>query len=124
MPSTPDQTPGRWSEYYNINEEKIDELKELNQMSPKGFETITNNLILQPGELALEVATNPYNFILLSGTPASKKVQMVHHCCTTPDSDRSSLITGVAGDTKTAPLKSFYPREATSKLVAPRTSGR
>jgi hypothetical protein len=94
-------------------------------MSAKGFEAITNNLTLQPGELALEVTTSPYNFILLSGTPASKKVQMVHHCFTTQGSDRSySLITGVAGDMHTAPLKSFYPREATSKLVAPRTSGR
>jgi hypothetical protein len=79
---------------------------------------------LQPGELALEVATNPYNFILLSGAPSSKKVQMVHHCFTTQDSDRSSLITGVAGDMKTAPLKSFYPREATANLVNPRNSGR
>jgi hypothetical protein len=79
---------------------------------------------LQPGELALEVATNPYNFILLSGTPSSKKVRMVHHCFTTRDSDRSSLITGVAGDMKTAPLKSFYPREATANLVNPRTSRR
>jgi hypothetical protein len=116
--------PGRWTEYYNINEEKIDELKELNEMSPKSFETITNNLILQPGELALEAATKPYNFILLSGTPASKKVQMVHHCFTAQDSDRSSLITWVAGDMKTTPIKSFYPREATSNLVAPETSGR
>jgi hypothetical protein len=49
---------------------------------------------------------------------------MVHHCFTTRDSDRSSLITGVAGDMKTAPLKSFYPREATANLVNPRTSRR
>jgi hypothetical protein len=124
MPSTTDQTPGRWTEYYNANEEKIGDLKELNETPPNSFETITNNLILQPGELALEVATHPYNFILLSGTPASKKVQMVHHCFTTRDRDRSSIITGVAGDMKTAPLKSFYPREATANLVNPRTSGR
>jgi hypothetical protein len=79
---------------------------------------------LQPGELALEVETNPYNFILLSGTPASKKVQMVHHCFTTRDRNRSSLMTGIAGDMKTAPLKSFYPREGTANLFNPRISGR
>jgi hypothetical protein len=77
-----------------------------------------------PGELALEVATNPYNFILLSGTPASKKVQMIYHCFTTRDSNRSPIITGVAGDMKTSPLKSLHPREAMSNLVAPRTSRR
>ncbi len=65
MPSTTDQAPGRWTEYYGANEEKIDELKELNEMPPKNFETISDNLVWQPGELALEVATNPYNFILL-----------------------------------------------------------
>jgi hypothetical protein len=124
MPSTTYQTPGRWTEYYNAKKEKIGDIKELNETPPKNFETITGNLTLQPGELALEVATNPYNFILLSGTSASKKVQMVHHCFTTQDNDRSSLITGVAGDMKTAPLKSFYPREATADLATPRTSGR
>jgi hypothetical protein len=124
MPSTTDQAPGRWTEYYGDNEEKIDELRELNEMPPKNFETISDNLIWQPGELALQVATNPYNFILLSGTPASKKVHMIHHCFTTRENDRSILITGVAGDMKTAPLKSFHPREATSSLVKPRTSGR
>jgi hypothetical protein len=72
MPSKTDQTPGRWTKYYNANAEKIGNLKELNKTPPKDFETITNNLILQPGELALEVATNSYNFILLSGSPASK----------------------------------------------------
>jgi hypothetical protein len=107
MPSTTDQTPARWTEYYIANEEKIGDLKELNDTPPNNFETITDNFTLQPGELALEVATNPYNFILLSGTPSSKKVQMVHHCFTTRDSDRSSQITGVAGNMKTAPLKSL-----------------
>jgi hypothetical protein len=34
---------------------------------------------LLPGELALEAATNPYRFILLSGMPASKKIKMIHH---------------------------------------------
>jgi hypothetical protein len=124
MPSTTDQTPGRWTEYYNANEENIGYLKELNDTPPNNFETITDNLTLQPGELALEFATNSYNFILLSGTPSSKKVQMVHHCFTTRDIDISSLITRLAGDMKTTPLKSFYPREATSNLVNPRTSGR
>jgi hypothetical protein len=84
MASTTDQTPGTWTEYYNINERrKIDALTELNEMPPRHFKTVTKNPILQPAELALKVATNPYNFILLSGAPASKKVQIIHHCCTT-----------------------------------------
>jgi hypothetical protein len=94
-------------------------LKSLTRHPPKA-----SRKLLQPGELALEVATNPYNFILLLRTSASKKAQMVHHCFTTRDSNRSSLITGVAGDMKTAPLKSFYPREATASLVHLRTSRR
>ncbi len=124
MAFTNDKTPGRWTEYYRANEDKIEELKALNDMPPRHFETVTENLTLQPGELALEVATYTYNFILLSGTPASKKVQMIPHCFTTRDSNRSSIITGVAGDMKTAPLKSLHPREATSNLIAHRTSAR
>jgi hypothetical protein len=52
MPSTTEQTPGRWTEYYRINEEKIGELRGLSEMHPKHFETVTDNAILQPGELA------------------------------------------------------------------------
>jgi hypothetical protein len=80
MASAADQTPGRWTEYYNVKEWKIDVLNELDEIPSRHFETVTENLLLQPGELALKVATNPYNSILLPGTPASKKVQMMHHC--------------------------------------------
>jgi hypothetical protein len=59
MASTTDQTPGRWTEYYNVNESKIDALKEFNEMPPMHFKTVTESIILQPGELLLEVATNP-----------------------------------------------------------------
>jgi hypothetical protein len=82
MTSTTDQTPGRWTEYYTANKGTIGALKGLGEMPPQHFEIVTGNLTFLPGELALEVATNPYNFMLLSGTPASKKVQMIHHCFT------------------------------------------
>jgi hypothetical protein len=82
MASAADQTPGRWTEYFIVKEGKIDVLNELDEMPSRHFETVTENLVLQPGELALEVTTNPYNFIHLPGTPASKKVQMMHHCFT------------------------------------------
>jgi hypothetical protein len=124
MPSTTDQTPGRWTEYNNANEEKIGDLKELNDTPPNNFKTITDNLILQPGELALEVANKSLqlhstigNSILEKGADGSSLLHnpgqrqiLTHH--------RSSR------DMKTAPLKSFYPREATANLVNPRTSGR
>jgi hypothetical protein len=94
MASTKDQIPGRWTECYNVNEGKIEALvKEQSEMPPRHFETVTKNLTLLPGELALEVATNPYNCILLLGMPASKKVQMIHHHFTTRDSNRSPIIT-------------------------------
>jgi hypothetical protein len=107
MASTKDQTPGRWTKNYNVKEGKIEALvKEPSEMPPRHFEIVTGNLTLLPGELALEMATNPYTLILLLGMLASTKVQMIRHCFTTRDSNRSPIITGVAGDMKTAPLKS------------------
>ena len=43
MPSTTDQTPARWTEYYIANEEKIGDLKELNDTTLNNCQTITNN---------------------------------------------------------------------------------
>jgi hypothetical protein len=70
------------------------------------------------GNLAITVASHPYNFLILSGD--SNHIKLLRHCYnTTKTGNAAGAVMGIYGNRETPQFKASDPTQALSALLQP-----
>jgi hypothetical protein len=118
----PNNKTRSWTEYYDQESENISMLQLMKNKDLKHFDLMTQGLTNDPAALVGATLTYPYNWMLIAGTTAQGKVNILHHAFSVAETPLDlPKIVGVTGNRMTSALKSFDPTMAT-KAVKPPTA--